>query len=698
MNLKLLSLMFLIALPNVIFAQAAECGSIYVDNGGLEANYLNNSNQTVTICPYNPGEIVTVEFTSFDIEANMDGLYVFDGASTASPQISSGNPAGSVPGGVAGAFWGTEIPGPFTSTHQSGCLTFMFKSGGTGTRPGWLGYVNCAPPFECNMAPENLSVTELTATSAVLSWTESGMAYSWEVLALPCGSAAPTAAAQGIVGTSNPFIISGLTPGVCYDFYVRSACSSSDISPWTGPVSATTTNGDAIALAAYIDTNSNGAIDAGEALFNHGFFHIQANNSGIVESAYVPSGLYSFEVTNAATTYDLSFSFLPNLVGYYTSPTSYNDVTVVENSGLTTFYFPITVVTPYNDVLAYIYPWENPRPGFEYTQQIVYKNLGLVPTSGSLSFTKAPPTTITNITQSGTVATSTGFTYTYANLMPNESRTFNVTLAVPTIPTVNLGDLLTNSITITSTVNDVNPGNNSFNSTRTVVGSYDPNDITETHGPQILHSGFTAADYLYYTIRFQNTGTANAEIVRVENLLNSQLDASTIQMVGASHDYSMSRTGNQLTWQFNDIQLPPQSADDEASNGYILYKVKPAAGYAVGDIIPNTANIFFDFNSAIVTNTFNTEFVNALAVPNFLGSGMTVYPNPANSAVNVSMRSSADLIQTILITDLLGKQIIDTQVNASDATIDVSSLSKGLYIIQINTDSNNRQVRKLIIN
>jgi hypothetical protein len=62
------------------------------------------------------------------------------------------------------------------------------------------------------------------------------------------------------------------------------------------------------------------------------------------------------------------------------------------------------------------------------------------------------------------------------------------------------------------------------------------------------------------------------------------------------------------------------------------------------------------------------------------------------------MRSSADLIQTILITDLLGKQIIDTQVNAPDATIDVSSLSKGLYIIQINTDSNNRQVRKLIIN
>jgi len=105
------------------------CGGNFVDPGGATGPYpsnFNNSATPVVICPTNPGEIVTVTFSSFNTEPNWDALYVYDGPDTSSPLISSGNPAGFVPGGLAGGYWGTTIPGPFTSTHPSGCFNICF--------------------------------------------------------------------------------------------------------------------------------------------------------------------------------------------------------------------------------------------------------------------------------------------------------------------------------------------------------------------------------------------------------------------------------------------------------------------------------------------------------------------------------------------------------------------------------------------
>jgi hypothetical protein len=54
-------------------------------------------------------------------------------------------------------------------------------------------------------------------------------------------------------------------------------------------------------------------------------------------------------------------------------------------------------------------------------------------------------------------------------------------------------------------------------------------------------------------------------------------------------------------------------------------------GFAVGDIVPNTASIYFDTNPAIITNTFTTEFTAALANASFGFENFVLYPNPTNS-------------------------------------------------------------------
>ncbi|WP_396139298.1 fibronectin type III domain-containing protein [Flavobacterium sp.] len=219
------------------------CGGDFVDVGGPNADYANTSDSTVPICPVNPGDVVTVTFTSFNTEATWDGLYVFDGNSILSPQIPSANPAGNVPGGLAGSYWGDltgNLPGPFTSTSNDGCLTFRFRSDGSGLRAGWVANVICSPGPNC-LKPTLLTSTNITATSASLGWTESNSAVTqWEIIYLPFGQPVPLPTATGVLVTSNPVVISGLLPGTRYTFYVRAICPTSGTSSWSNGASFTT--------------------------------------------------------------------------------------------------------------------------------------------------------------------------------------------------------------------------------------------------------------------------------------------------------------------------------------------------------------------------------------------------------------------------------------------------------------------------
>lgn len=112
------------------------CGPSYYDTGGASANYGDNENESYTICPSNAGDVVEISFTSFNVETNWDAMYVHNGDSIDSPLFSSTNGASNA-GFPAGGYWGTSLPGTFTSTHESGCLTVSFRSDGSVTRSGW---------------------------------------------------------------------------------------------------------------------------------------------------------------------------------------------------------------------------------------------------------------------------------------------------------------------------------------------------------------------------------------------------------------------------------------------------------------------------------------------------------------------------------------------------------------------------------
>lgn len=119
-----------------------KCDDNFYDSGDINENYDDNEDITVTICPENPAFAIQLEFTKFNIETEWDALYIYDGNSTSSPQISSGNPQTQAEF-PAGGYYGTTSPGIVTSSYSSGCLTVKFLSDVSVTELGWSAKINC---------------------------------------------------------------------------------------------------------------------------------------------------------------------------------------------------------------------------------------------------------------------------------------------------------------------------------------------------------------------------------------------------------------------------------------------------------------------------------------------------------------------------------------------------------------------------
>lgn len=105
------------------------CSGNFYDSGGPGNNYGNSQNITTTFCADNPGDCVAVSFSSFDLENNFDFLSIYDG-----PNAS---------GILLGQYTSTNSPGVVTASN--GCLTFVFTSDGSVTRPGWAATISCSP-------------------------------------------------------------------------------------------------------------------------------------------------------------------------------------------------------------------------------------------------------------------------------------------------------------------------------------------------------------------------------------------------------------------------------------------------------------------------------------------------------------------------------------------------------------------------
>ena len=70
----------------------------------------------------------------------------------------------------------------------------------------------------------------------------------------------------------------------------------------------------------------------------------------------------------------------------------------------------------------------------------------------------------------------------------------------------------------------------------------------------------------------------------------------------------------------------------------------------------------------------------ATASINDLKSNVNVYPNPVENTLNVS---AGDVVDSVTIFDLTGREVLRATPNAAAFSLDVSSLNKGLYLVTV---------------
>ncbi|WP_298901587.1 T9SS type A sorting domain-containing protein [uncultured Psychroserpens sp.] len=458
-----------------------------------------------------------------------------------------------------------------------------------------------------------------------------------------------------------------------------------------------------IQVNAFEDANTNAVFDANEFNFSNGYFTYEVNSDGIINTVNSSTGSFQIISTNDTDTYDITFNLYEESAGCYDLTTSSFNAISVANGNTVTLDFPVVEEQSCEDLAVYlINNWTPPRPGFTHTNYLYLENLGFTTiASGTVEFTIDPQMVLNNtfsVNPAYTITTTTtGFTVDFVNLQPGDVETIGISIMCPA--SVALGDIVTNTADYITDNNDLVPVNNYSTLSEVVVGSWDPNDKMESHGPTVVYDDFAASDeYLYYTIRFQNLGTAAATFVRIEDALNNQLDETTFQMLRSSHDYVVTRSGANLEWYFDAINLPAEQDNDEGSRGFVYFKIKPKPGYAIGDIIPNTAAIYFDFNAPVITNRFDTEFVEfALSVSEIDITSFDVFPNPAKDKVTIRLNTNNFENITVEFIDIQGKQILKQDISeGSSMDINTSNLQSGMYFVKLHTATKSL-VKKLVI-
>lgn len=176
-------------------------------------------------------------------------------------------------------------------------------------------------------------------------------------------------------------------------------------------------------------------------------------------------------------------------------------------------------------------------------------------------------------------------------------------------------------------------------------------------------------------------------------MLSDKLDWSTLLPLDSSHAYNVVVTnGKYVAFAFDNINLPAQQDNEEGSNGFIAFKIKPKQDVIVNDVVLGKADIFFDYNPPITTNTVTTKFTPQLSVQDAVQTIVRVHPIPSKALIHISA-SKTIRISNAKVFSLNGALLIHKKHDFH--FIDISNLSKGVYFLKLESD-NGEFMKKIV--
>ncbi len=608
-----------------------------------------------------------------------------------------------------------------TVTDATGCIGSTCNNGGgcqlnvnispnspcAGPLPGLIGTVTGGtPPYtyywsngiagdvNCNLTGGTycLSVVDANGCSGYQCYTIQGAGncsfYAW--------------ANQPTGGQSYTFVAnydSSFTPlSVNWDFGDGSTGNSNTLThvyPTCGFYLVTMnifyTNGDSCSYSDYVyacDSLNN--IPACQAAF---YAYIDSNSNGfqfVDYSSYNPVSWY-WDFGDGTT------STLQNPSHAYNSQGSWNVcLSTTDANGCSSSTCQQVSNIPVQDLSAYLFHQTTVTPGFPVWVYLDYYNNGTILMNGTVTYRYPAGTTLTatSITPASHDVANRLLTFNFSNLMPYSADYIYVELlADNSLP---LGSIAEDTLWVAPLAGDVNPADNLSVVNDSVVGSWDPND--KAVSPKGMgENGEVPANTtdVSYRIRFQNTGSAPAQTVRITDEISNNIDLTTVKVVNATHEYTAEIVGNELQVTFANINLPDSGANYAASQGAILVHAKLKAGLTPGTQIFNTASIYFDFNAPVITNTVVTTLKNdGTGIQQLTGLEFAMLPNPAKTEVFV--KGDFDKGSVYEINNQLGQVILTGSLQSSTTGISVAELPAGVYLVKVKS-GNQTGIKRLLI-
>lgn len=531
--------------------------------------------------------------------------------------------------------------------------------------------------------------------------------------ATPSGGTTPYSFAWTNGGSTST--VTGLASGIPYWVTVTDALGCTATRGTTLPHDTLSSCYCTISGTVYDDLNGNCIQDAGE----NGIDHIKINVSGRGYTFTDATGHYEYKVPSG--TYTVS----ENVLAYYPlSPCQSYSVSVSSVAGagcvLPVDFANNTYII--RDMHICTWDYGAPVPGHTYPQITVVSNNGTIPES-KVYTGYAPdgqlfaPSIVPGAYFHGTpywYSTSPGSIPTMA---PGSSQAFLMNYMVPTSIPLGTPVIFKDSVAfdspMVSWVADYSPWNNVRYFTTNVVASFDPN-FKEVYPKGTGAAGIiTRSDtVLEYMVHFQNTGSYQAENIRVVDTLDDNIDWKTLKPIfnsAAQGHVSVDISGGKhvATFTFNNINLPPVTLEPIASNGMFTYSVSLKSGLAIGTQIKNSASIYFDYNTPVKTNQTRNTIVSVLLPLEQQNTAMNVatdyfnlFPNPANNTFSAIINTETAGPANINITDASGRMVITKVVSVQKGnqsiSMNVNQLSSGTYFVSF-TRGSRSQTQKLVI-
>ena len=349
-------------------------------------------------------------------------------------------------------------------------------------------------------------------------------------------------------------------------------------------------------------------------------------------------------------------------------------------NGSATVDFADSLLTPFNARLHLWNAYSRVGFPFEYRMTIANDN-GYVGENIVVSLDFDPIFSFISGTPGITSNTPGQIEWSFPNLAPFEQRSVVALLQVPPDPAL-LGNYYTATATISSSTSEGVLTDNMGSITHRVISSYDPNDkqaFTSSRTSDEMYLKDVDA-YIDYLIRFQNTGNDTAFTVVVTDTISPLLDLGSLQILGASHPYIPSiESGNVLRFQFDDILLPDSNVNEVASHGMVAFRLKPMEEVSIGSYIDNAADIYFDFNEPVRTNTARLEVSVSTNLSELARPELRLAPVPTSDQLTLQFDGVLTAIGIYSTDGRLVEQLPGSR------TIDVSHLPVGLYLLQART-------------